>query len=267
MAENYSHSALIYADLYALSVLPLKYLVNEKGEPCTLFELMNGEKPSVRHLRTLFCPVIVKKHTAMKDKKVVNMRHQAQKGYRGIFVGMPENQEGYLCYVPSIRNTVTSYDALFDKTFSSALAYSEKPYHDAMSMRPGVSFIPCVTDTREQTGDVITFAQFEEEKVDIDTFDAKLNSKRAKRDDAENPRDHSETAENGFQREMDHDDDSMPSLDDAEFLSLEDELSSSEDKQVSPKQARRNLDNEKRAARREKRAAARERLLARRARR
>ena len=95
---------------------------------------MNGEKPPVRHLRTLFCPVIVKKHTAMKDKKMVNMRHQAQKGYRGIFVGMPENQEGYLCYVLSICNMVTSYDMLFDKTFLSALAYSEKPYHDMMEI-------------------------------------------------------------------------------------------------------------------------------------
>ena len=164
VAEEYIHHAVMYAAHRVFPVLPIKDLVNEQGEPCTPSELMHGEKPPVRHLITLFCPVIVKKHTAMKDKKMVNMRHQAQKGYRGIFVGMPENQEGYLCYVPSIRDTVTSYDVLFDETFASALAYSEKPYHDAMSMRPGVSFIPCVTDTREQTGDVITFAQFEEGK-------------------------------------------------------------------------------------------------------
>ena len=94
VAEEYSHHALMYAAHHVFPVLPIKDLVNEQGEPCTPFELMHGENPPVRQLRTLFCPVIVKKHTAMKDKKVVNMRNQAQKGYRGVFVGMPENQEG-----------------------------------------------------------------------------------------------------------------------------------------------------------------------------
>ena len=70
----------MYAAHHVFPVLLIKDLVNDQGEPCTPSELMHGEKPPVRQLRTLFCPVIVKKHTAMKDKKVVNMRHQAKKG-------------------------------------------------------------------------------------------------------------------------------------------------------------------------------------------
>ena len=31
-----------------------------------------------------------------------------------------------------------------------------------MDMRPSVTFIPCATSPREQTGNIITFAQFEE---------------------------------------------------------------------------------------------------------
>ena len=29
-------------------------------------------------------------------------------------------------------------------------------------MRPSVSYIPCATSSKEQTGDIITFAKFEE---------------------------------------------------------------------------------------------------------
>ena len=32
-------------------------------------------------------------------------------------------------------------------------------------MRPAVTYTPCATSSREQTGDIITFAQFEEENI------------------------------------------------------------------------------------------------------
>ena len=46
--------------------------------------------------------------------------------------------------------------------FSSTLAYTSQPYTEAMAMRPSVSHIPCATSPREQTGNIITFTQFEE---------------------------------------------------------------------------------------------------------
>ena len=45
---------------------------------------------------------------------------------------------------------------------SSMLAYTSKTYSEAMAMRPAVSYTPYVTYSREQTGNIITFAQFEE---------------------------------------------------------------------------------------------------------
>ena len=65
-------------------------------------------------------------------------------------------------YVPSTRKIISSYDVVFDEIFSSALAYTSQPYSKAMVMRPAVTYTPCVTSSREQTGDIITFTYFEE---------------------------------------------------------------------------------------------------------
>ena len=102
------------------------------------------------------------------------MRHQAQKGFRVIFVGIPEHPKGYLVYVPSTRKIISSYDVRFDESFSSALAYTSRPYSEAMSMRPAVTYTPYVTSSKEQTGDVITFAQFEEGNILTENRNDKL---------------------------------------------------------------------------------------------
>ena len=65
-------------------------------------------------------------------------------------------------YVPSTRKVILSYDLVFDESFSSALSYTSRPYGEAMAMRPTVTYTPYATSSKEQTGDVITFAQFEE---------------------------------------------------------------------------------------------------------
>ena len=80
-------------------VLPIKYLINEDGDPTTPHKLATGTKPSVSHLRVLFFPCVVQKAMAHAETKTLNMIHQAQKGFRGILVGIPEHQKGYLMYV------------------------------------------------------------------------------------------------------------------------------------------------------------------------
>ena len=116
----------------------------------------------VYELRVLFCPCVVHKDTAHVETKSLNMRHQAQKGFRGIFVGILEHQKGYLLYIPSTRKVISSYNVVFDESFSSALSYTSQPYSEAMAMRPTVTYNPYVTSSKGQTGDVITFTQFEE---------------------------------------------------------------------------------------------------------
>ena len=51
------------------------------------------------------------------------------------------------------------------KQNSSALAYTSRPYSEAMTMRPAVMYTLYATSQREQTSDVITFVLFEEEDI------------------------------------------------------------------------------------------------------
>ena len=72
-------------------------------------------------------------------------------------------------YVPSTRKIIFSYDVVFDESFSSELAYASQPYSEAMSMRPAVTYTPYATSLKEQTGNVITFAQFEGRDIITET--------------------------------------------------------------------------------------------------
>ena len=109
-------------------VLTIKDLMNEDGYPKTPHKFATGTKPSVSHLYVLFCRCVVRKATSHVETKALNMCHQAQKGFRGIFVGISEHQKGYLVYVPSTRKIISSYDVVFDESFSIALAYTSQPY-------------------------------------------------------------------------------------------------------------------------------------------
>ena len=65
-------------------------------------------------------------------------------------------------YLQNTRKIISSYDVVFDESFSSALAYTSQRYSEAMMMRLAVMYTPCATYSREQTGDIITFTHFEE---------------------------------------------------------------------------------------------------------
>ena len=150
----------MYTTYDIFRVLPIKYIINEDGDPTTPYKLATGTKASVSHLRILFCPCVVPKATAHVETKALNMRHQAQKWFRGIFVGIPQHQKGYLVYLPSTIKVISSYDVVFDESFSSALSYTSRTYAEVMVMRPTVTYTPYATYSKEQTGNLITFAQF-----------------------------------------------------------------------------------------------------------
>ena len=115
--EVYVHFTLIYTTDNIFPVLPIKDLINEDGDPTTPHKLATGMKPSVSHLHVLFCQYVVHKATAHVETKTLNMRHQAQKVFCGIFVGILDYQKGYLVYVPSTIKIISSYDVVFDESF------------------------------------------------------------------------------------------------------------------------------------------------------
>ena len=91
--EVYVHFALMYTTDLIFLVLPIKDLINEYGDPTTTHKLATGTKSSVSHLRVLFCPYVVPKAMANIETKTLNMRHQAPKGFRSIFIGISEHQK------------------------------------------------------------------------------------------------------------------------------------------------------------------------------
>ena len=139
-------------------VIPIKHLLNKYGEPTTPHKLITGTKHSVSNLRVLFCLSVVIKSTANVYTKILNVCHQSQKGFQGIFVGIPKHQKGCLIFVPSTRKIFSSHDVVFYKSFSSVLAYTSRPYSEALTIQLSVSYILYATSYHEQTGDIITFA-------------------------------------------------------------------------------------------------------------
>ena len=67
------------------------------------------------------------------------------------------------------RKVIYVYDVVFDKIFPGALSYTSRPYSEVMAMRPAVTYTPYATSSKEQTGDVITFAQFEEGNISTES--------------------------------------------------------------------------------------------------
>ena len=106
------------------------------------FKLATGTKPSVSHLHVLFYPCVVRKATENIEKNALNMRHQAQKVFRGIFVEIPQHQKGYLVYLPSTRKIISSYHVVFYESFYIMLAYTSQTYAEVMDVHPYVSYTP-----------------------------------------------------------------------------------------------------------------------------
>ena len=49
----------------------------------------------------------------------------------------------YFVYVPSMRKIISSYDIVFDESFSRALSYNSQSFAEAMHMRLYVKYTPC----------------------------------------------------------------------------------------------------------------------------
>ena len=122
--EVYVHFVLLYTTDHNIPVLPIKDHINEDGDPKMPHKLATGTKPSVSHLHVLFCPCVVCKATAHVDTKTLNMRHQAQKGFCGIFVGIPQHQKGYLVYIPSTRNVISCTMFFWRKFFKCVVIHA-----------------------------------------------------------------------------------------------------------------------------------------------
>ena len=129
----------------------------------------------------MFCPCVFKKYTATThdhNNKLVHINVQkrfSQRGARGIFIGFDHHTPGYLVFIPSTRQIVTSVDIIFDKYFLSALVHKSRAYREALLTRPINDITTDPNDVTDHTGDISTSsflplvpsAQIEEEEITI----------------------------------------------------------------------------------------------------
>ena len=108
VSEDFINFTLIYTADHVFPVLPTKDLIDNGGKPTMTFKLLTGTKNSKSRLRVLVCPCVGRKSTAHVIAKLLNMCHQAQKVFCGIFVGIPKHQKGYLVYVTHIQKIISS---------------------------------------------------------------------------------------------------------------------------------------------------------------
>ncbi|MGH7954813.1 MAG: reverse transcriptase domain-containing protein [Gloeomargaritales cyanobacterium] len=129
LSNDFTYHALQYASEIH-NALPVKNLVTPDGIPTSPDFLFTGRKPKVSHFRVFGCPVVFKKHKQAKWQ---------QQGRRGIFIGLPKRQSGWLIYIPQggCRESHVSKDVTFDETFVSAQHCPELPFQGAIPLRTG----------------------------------------------------------------------------------------------------------------------------------
>ena len=82
MLRTIAHSLMVHARVseayttyHIFPVLPIKYLINNDGDLTIPYKLATSMKPSLSHLRVLFCPYVVRTATAHAGTKALDMRH------------------------------------------------------------------------------------------------------------------------------------------------------------------------------------------------
>ena len=73
------------------------------------------------------------------DAQTLISKNLIQRGVRGLFVGFPIDQAGYLCWIPSVGRFLISQDVAFDEYMESPLAFPNCLYHDARPTRDAAS--------------------------------------------------------------------------------------------------------------------------------
>ena len=84
--DAYIHFALMYTTDHIFPVIPNKDLITKNGDPTTPHKLAIGTKPSLSHLRVLFCPCVVWKATVHVETKALNMLSHCEQDRKSVAV-------------------------------------------------------------------------------------------------------------------------------------------------------------------------------------
>ncbi|KAG7340238.1 reverse transcriptase RNA-dependent DNA polymerase [Nitzschia inconspicua] len=147
------------------AVLPHKALTRTDGTVQTPLGVFEGQPVGIESFRVLFCPVVMtydsinlrsKDERGRDIRTSYNRQNQPQRGIRGIHVGLPKHNTGYLIYVPQMNNVLHCNDVYFDENFESTLAFtpSRHPAHLDIVITDAP---PSDTDEMEHTGSALWF--------------------------------------------------------------------------------------------------------------
>ena len=134
---KFYHLALSYA-CKQMRVLPAKGLVDENGDQTTTYAILHRKKPRIGRFKVFGCPCVFKKYQPRHDGKASTHFKQLQRGSRGIFVGFPDNQAGWLIYVPEKvggTHLIVSSDVSFDQYFLSCPQGVEQEFANSQTVR------------------------------------------------------------------------------------------------------------------------------------
>ena len=123
-----------FVDKYAkniVNVLPSKNLLDHNGNPTTPYFNAFQSMPKIGNFRVFGCPASFKRYNA------TSRRTQNQQATRGIFIGFPNNQAGWLFYTEQPIGSAhihVSHDATFDETFDTALVFDTHPFQGSITL-------------------------------------------------------------------------------------------------------------------------------------
>jgi hypothetical protein len=149
LPDQYHYHAVLYATSI-FNVLPIKDLFTTTGAPSTPYYLFTDNKPYIAHYRIFGCPIIAKKWLLSSHGQTLTK--QTERGIRGIFIGFPSNQKGYLIHLPQTHSIAVSGDMTFDESFHSAIATTWRCFPDSLLLQPSDAFIPDTDTILEETG-------------------------------------------------------------------------------------------------------------------
>jgi hypothetical protein len=141
--------------------LPIRDLQLD-GKPCTPLESYTGNKPHLARFRVLFCPCVLGIGEANQGRGPIARRNNCpERVIRGIHVGLPRYQDGWLYYLPSTGGLRVCLDVAFDKNFYSTTAHSPSQDNSRFpgSQRSMLILLPMIPleGDLEHTGDAWPF--------------------------------------------------------------------------------------------------------------
>jgi hypothetical protein len=134
------------------NMLPVKNLYNTNGEICSPFELFTGKKPLISHLRVFGCPAVAKQSVISVEG--LSTQHFTEKGIRGVFIGIPLHQNGYLIYLPGSRTIACLGNVSFDEAFYSAVVTTWLRFEEGIALKPYSTIIAGPDMELEETGGI-----------------------------------------------------------------------------------------------------------------